>query len=266
MKTSGKFLSQILEYFLIANFGFLSLDIYLAHSVNSFAEWTQWIPFFLSIGAALFLGISGVVTKFNLQKGIYKWVGILIGSISILTGAAGVYYHLHSQFFQIMSIKSLVYTAPFVAPMAYCGLGFLLVMNRMVQADKMEWGQWVLFFALGGFLGNFILALCDHAQNGFFYGTEWIPVVASAFAVTFLFVSILKDSSASVLKIIGLLMIVQIAVGSLGFAFHFLADFSRADGFSIDDFTYGAPIFAPMLFANLATLALLGIWHRLQFE
>ena len=42
--------------------------------------------------------------------------------------------------------------------------------------------------ALGGFFGNFVLSLTDHAANGFFARTEWIPVISSAFATGFLLV------------------------------------------------------------------------------
>jgi hypothetical protein len=31
--------------------------------------------------------------------------------------------------------------------------------------------------------GNFALSLTEHAENGFFHWTEWIPVASSAFAV-----------------------------------------------------------------------------------
>jgi hypothetical protein len=66
---------------------------------------------------------------------------------------------------------------PFAAPLAYTGLGFLLIMNRMVVSDSIEWGQWVLLVALGGFIGNFVFSLTDHAENGFFYSIEWGPVL-----------------------------------------------------------------------------------------
>ncbi len=33
-----------------------------------------------------------------------------------------------------------------------------------------------------------------------------------------------------------------------------------------DNFIYGAPVFAPLLFANLAILALIGIWEMLAFK
>jgi hypothetical protein len=107
-------------------------------------------------------------------------------ALAILIGLTGVVLHLDSRFFHDRTIKSLVYAAPFAAPLAYTGLGLLLIMNRMVDSESEEWPRWVILLGLGGFAGNFIFSLTDHAQNGFFHWTEWIPVWSSAFAIGFL--------------------------------------------------------------------------------
>ena len=52
---------------------------------------------------------------------------------AIAIGLVGVVLHLDSRFFHERTIKSLVYAAPFAAPLAYTGLGLLLIMNRMVD-------------------------------------------------------------------------------------------------------------------------------------
>ena len=75
---------------------------------------------------------------------------------------------------------------PFAAPLAYTGLGLLLLLDRMVDAADLDWARWVVLLALGGFVGNFVLTLADHAQNGFFHPSEWIGVVAGAVAGGFL--------------------------------------------------------------------------------
>ena len=49
-------------------------------------------------------------------------------------------------------------------------------MNRMVDLRSAEWSHWVLLLTTGGFFGNFVLSLTDHATNGFFSSAEWIPV------------------------------------------------------------------------------------------
>ncbi len=43
-------------------------------------------------------------------------------------------WHLRGDFFQEQTLKNLVYTAPFAAPLAYTGLGLLLILDRMVDA------------------------------------------------------------------------------------------------------------------------------------
>ena len=78
----------------------------------------------------------------------------MAGWTSVAVGAAGLLDHLDDAFFEDQPLKNLVYTAPFVAPLAYCGPGHLSIMNRMVAAGTVEWGRWVLSLALGGFAGN----------------------------------------------------------------------------------------------------------------
>ena len=65
-------------------------------------------------------------------------------------------------------------------------------MNCTVHGESIEWGKWIVFMALGGFFGNFVLSLCDHAQNGFFNRSEWIPIFTSAIAVGFLMMALLQ--------------------------------------------------------------------------
>ena len=55
----------------------------------------------------------------------------MVGGSAILIGLTGVVLHLDSSFFYERTIRSLTYSAPFAAPLAYTGLGFLLVLNRM---------------------------------------------------------------------------------------------------------------------------------------
>jgi hypothetical protein len=116
-----------------------------------------------------------------------------------------------------------------------------------------------MFLACGGFIGNFGLSLVDHAQNGFFYPTEWIPVVASAFAITFLMTSVVRGPDRKFDVWTGGVMMIQILVGVLGFYLHARGNLHSPFDSWWDKFIYGAPIFAPLLFANLALLALLGL-------
>src|SRR5262249_7398374 len=123
---------------------------------------------------------------------------------------------------------------------------------------------WVIFLALGGFVGNFIFSLADHAQNGFFRATEWIPVIASGFAVGFLSVPFFVQVERSFLYLCAGAMALEAIVGILGFYYHAAANFERPGPGLFNQFVYGAPALAPLLFPNLALLALIGllVLHR----
>lgn len=258
-------LGFLVELFVIANLAFLTVDNFLAHAVNRFRAWPEWIPVgFAGAGAlALALGLwlanrGGARDAWRPARG-----GALVGVLAIGVGVAGLLFHLESQFFESMSIKSLVYTAPLAAPLAYAGLGLVLLLNRMVHPESLEWDRWVVLLAGAGFVGNFALALLDHAQNGFFHAGEWIPVAAAAYAVAFLGMVVIRPEDRRILGATLALLAAQVVVGLLGFAFHLHGDLrgpAGAGGGLRDNFLYGAPVFAPLLFANLALLAGLGVW------
>ena len=62
------------------------------------------------------------------------------------------------------------------------------------------------------------------------------------------------------------LMGVQLVVGVLGFVLHILADLRGVSESLWNNLIFGAPIFAPLLFANLAILASIGLWEALDEE
>src|SRR5215831_10114837 len=168
----------LVEAFVVMNYGGLVGDIYLAHSTNRFRVPAEYIPLYFSMAAAALLA-AGLLLRPR-APAIWRYVGYVVGWAGIAVGLAGVVLHLDSRFFFERTIRSLTYAAPFAAPLAYTGLGLLLVANRLVDDRTREWADWMLLLALGGFIGNFVFSLTDHAQNGFFRQAEWIPVASSA--------------------------------------------------------------------------------------
>lgn len=248
--------AHLLELFLVGNLAFLAVDILLAHAVNRFARWQEWIPFGFSVTAALALFPAALVSwrRESLIAG-RRLVGFF-GTLSVAVGVAGLAYHLESQFLREQTLKHLVYTAPFAAPLAYCGIGTLLVLNRRYGGEA-GWAYGVLFGALGGFFGNFVLALADHAQNGFFHPVEWLAVAAPALATGFLAVLILSGVRSPVFAAwVGGVLVLQCVVGGVGFVLHNAANWP-------ENFIHGAPAFAPLLFINISILAAIGLVDRL---
>jgi hypothetical protein len=247
------------ELFALFNLAGLVPDIFLAHSTNFFRHPTEYIPLIFSMVSPIALAPAVVLLARGKLPG-WRVLGFAVGWASVLIGVGGLVLHLDSQFFQQWTLASLVYAAPFAAPLAYTGIGFLLIMNRMVDAETMEWSLWVLFLALGGFLGNFIFSVTDHAQNGFYHRTEWIPVVSSALAVGFMTVPLLIRVDRRFLQLCALLMLFQALVGIVGFGLHLRADIYGLGPTLFDRLIYGAPVFAPMLFPDLVVLAGIGLW------
>lgn len=248
-----------IEVFALLNLGGLAPDIFLAHSVNAFHSRAEYTPLVFSLAAPLLL-LPALWALATGRMALWRGLGWLVGGTAVLIGITGLVLHLQSQFFQQWTLASLVYAAPFAAPLAYTGLGSLLLMNRMVGDQESDWAQWVIFFALGGFAGNFIFSITDHAQNGFFHRTEWIPVISSAAAVGFLIVPLVLKTDRAFLRLCGWVMLAQAGVGALGFTLHALADWHDNGENLFLRIVHGAPIFAPTLFVDLAVLAGIGLW------
>jgi len=252
----------LLEAFVATNLAFLAFDIYLAHSMNDFRRPAEYIPLYFSIAAPLILVIGLAARRSHSLW--WKILGNGVGAASIAVGLAGVIFHLDSAFFYERTLKSLTYSAPFVAPLSYTGLGFLLIMNRTVKEESSEWRQWILLMTAGGFLGNFVLSLADHATNGFFSVAEWIPVWASALAVGFLITALVLPPSRSFQFLCLAILALEAFVGLWGFILHARANLAGPSIHPFANFVHGAPPFAPLLFPNLVLLGLLAFWRAAQ--
>lgn len=246
---------RVVEWFVVSNLAFLGVDILVAHRENGFQRPAEWLP-------VAFSGLATVAllpTALGIRAAVWRAVDRVVAVGAIGVGVTGMVLHLDSAFFQERTLSNLVYSAPFLAPLAYVGVGLLLLLVRMEPADSPAFGWWVVLLALGGFIGNFGMALLDHAQNGLFRWAEWIPVVAAALAVGFLLV-VLATREASFIRITYGVLALQVAVGLLGFVLHVAADLGRRTLPFVQRFVFGSPAFAPLLFADLAALAALGLW------
>lgn len=248
-----------IELFAILNIGFLTFDIFLAHSVNEFRNPAEYIPFFFSASAPAVLTFA-LAARYRWPM-VWRILGHVVGWAAVLVGFTGVILHLQSHFFYDRTIRSLTYSAPFAAPLAYTGLGFLLIVNRMVDPEREEWAQWVLFLALGGFIGNFIFSLADHAGNGFFNPLEWVPVVASAIAIGFLAVPLITRVSRVFIDVCAAILLLEAAVGVWGFILHAAGNLRGPSIHPFENFIYGAPPMAPLLFPNLMVLGIIALWQ-----
>jgi len=247
--------------FALSNIAFLGVDIALAHMANEFQRPVEWAPIVFSAIATLLL-VPGAL---GLRAALVPTLELVAGWGAIAVGVVGMVLHLQSGFFAKQTLHDLVYSAPFVAPISYVGVGLLVLLLRSKEAQERAFGSWIVLLALGGFVGNFALSVLDHAQNGFFHATEWIPVGSAAMAIGFLVVTLAMPAAMpqrACLAVLG----AQVVVGLAGFALHVGADLEASAVSRLDRFVFGAPPFAPMLFADLALLAAIGLWAGLPSE
>ena len=88
-------------------------------------------------------------------------------------------------------------------------------------------------------------------------------MVSAAFGTSFLLVALLRPEPRF-LRLTLVVMGVEAVVGVIGFALHLHADLHHPGEPLRDRLIYGAPVFAPMLFADMALLAAIGVWGLLQ--
>jgi len=259
----------LVEAFATSNLAFLALDTWLAHATNSFARPAEWTPVVFSAAGAATLGVNLVLARLRgtpFERGPGRAIGFAVGWAGILVGGTGLVLHLGSRFFQDLTLRSLVYSAPFVAPLSFTGLGFLVLLPRMVDPRSADWARWVLFLALGGFAWSLALALTDHAQNGFFYPAEWLAVGAAALAAGYL-VALFAAPSGSGFRRAGFVVLAfEAAIGVLGFILHDLPALHEAGEPLLYRVVFGAPKFAPLLFTDLAALGAIGLVGLLERE
>lgn len=251
--------------FVALNFLFLIVDILVAHSYNHFEVPAEWVPVVYSAVAGAALLIYALIEQ---PSRIFKTLMHFILWIGVLVGVVGFFLHFKGATFREFSLKSLVYAAPLVAPFAYSGLAFVALFTDGFCAHFGEYRKRILFFLTGaGFLGNFLLSVFDHARNGFFVTTEWVPVFVAAFTCVVLFWAAFKKSlSFEDAVTVHLALGLAILTGLIGFVLHLVADLHSLMPDFKDKFIYGAPIFAPLLFCDIAFLGVLAALMRDDFK
>ena len=248
------------EVFAILNVGFLTFDIYLAHSVNQFRNQAEYIPLFFSATAPLLL-IVALAVRYR-WPAVWKDLGYLVGWIAVLVGLTGVILHLESHFFYERTLRSLTYSAPFAAPLAYTGLGFLLIMNRMVDSESIEWAQWVLLLDAGRLYRKFYLQPCRSCRQRIFQSAgvgacrcqrhrgRLSSRAAPDARLSCLRRSVRADSCCSKRESDSGASSCTPPANLRGPSVH-----------AFDNFIYGAPPMAPLLFPNLMLLGIIALWQ-----
>lgn len=255
----------------------MGLETYLAHVMNGTIRFNEWIPIVCGPLFAMMLVISFINAKRKTQLALGLTTLALLGSM--IVGLLGTYFHVLRAIRPLaasgdrLSLGLLVWGAPAFAPPTFVLVGVLgcvALANTDGQKQGGAYGQVLIrrlplskdkiYFALAslGVLIATVSSLFDHLRGGFENPWLWVPTLSGLLGmVTALVLAMVKQPHRGDLTIYTGVMGLLLGVGPLGLLFHILHDLGPGGSITIERFLRGAPVLAPMVFANMALMGLI---------
>jgi hypothetical protein len=259
---------------------FLSVDIYLAHSINGTLKSNEWIPIIFGFVAGVLLLLAGVIA-FK-QRPLATILANLIFLGSIIVGLMGVRFHLARTVLltnpqgQAESVNALVWAPPVLGPLFFVLIGVLGISAAWIESPpdsgrllllgkrsiQMPYSKTRAYFLIVGImiLATLISSVLDHTRINLQNPWVWLPLAAGLFgtAVAISLGFIAKPTRGD-LTIYAAAMIMLILVGLIGALLHIHTNLIPRGTIIVERFLRGSPLLAPLLFANVGLLGLLAL-------
>ncbi len=253
----------------------LGVETYLSHLISGTIVTREWIPILFGPAAGVLLLLAGLLA-FR-KRALASALATLVLLASMAVGVLGAYFHFvrailpYAPAGERISLPLLMWAPPILGPLAFAGIGLLGISAawREIPPEsgilrlpggirlKMPYPKTraYLFMVALGALTTMISSVFDHARTGFANPWLWAPTLAGVFAtVVTAALAALPDPAPDEVRVYVFSMALLILTGLLGVAFHFQADVLTRGGIVAERFLRGAPILAPMLFADV------GLW------
>jgi hypothetical protein len=256
---------------------FLGVDTYLAHGANLTIRPDEWIPIVFGPVAGACLLLAGLLALRRRSLAALLATGIFIASIVV--GVLGVYFHLEHGLLpdappgHRVSIGLLIWAPPVLGPMVFALVGILGISAAWVEEPpesgllrvfgrrlQLPYPKTQAYFYIVGMasLATVISSVLDHARLDFADPWLWLPTGAGVFgtvtAVTL--AAIDRPTRADLLTYTGAMLLLM-GVGGIGALLHVRANLTAEGLVVVERFLRGAPVLAPLLFANVGLLGLL---------
>lgn len=253
----------------------IGVETYLAHSITDKMVPGEWIPIIFGPLAGVILLVAGLIAfRKRMTANI---IGSVVFIASILVGLLGSYFHLRRMILfyapvgQQVSWSLLTFGPPLLGPITFTLVG-ILGLSAAWQEDPVGSGRLALpggkhlqmpfsktrayFFLVGlGTLITVISSVMDHSHTGFVNPWVWVPVVVGVFGATvILLLGIFDEPTRADLTTYTATMALLILTGLLGSGLHIARDLTSLGTIVGERFIRGAPVMAPMLFANMGAL------------
>lgn len=259
------------------NMGSTGLDVYLAHSIGTVQNAFMHIPILyapLGVTTAALLGLS------PRRPPLLVWAHIAVMLMGITVGIVGFAFHLRTVMLPSGEFiwGGLIFSAPVLAALAFSGISGLGICAAIEEVSP---GRYLLpgllevsvgltkrqlYFQFIGFgvTAATISAAIEHAQEGYLSWTMWLPVAAGGLCAGALIGhSLRREPPLGELLAVAGAALLAVPLGILGFAFHASFDAAATGTISLERMVHGAPLFAPLLFADLGMLALIAAGRKM---
>jgi hypothetical protein len=270
---------QFLLLLVVASEMFIGLEHYMAHSFSGTIVLREWIPIIYAPAAALLLMLTGLVAARRHPLPAFVGCLSLLGSVAV--GLLGVYYHVVRAILPSgppgvrVTLSQLVWAPPILGPLFLSLVGLLgvIALWREIPSGSGIFqlaGQQmrlplsktrVLFILVAlGILAATSASVLDHARTHFENPWLWLPTAVGAFGtvVVMAWAGIEQPTRTDLLTLVTALFLL-LAIGPLGLVLHVEANLVTQNAFVVERFLRGAPIFAPMLFTNMAMFGMVAL-------
>lgn len=271
---------QVMLLLMAVNMVFLGVDTYLAHSLSGTIRPLEWIPIIFGPVAAGLLLLGGLIAL--RRRPLANLIGAAVFSASFIVGILGAFFHIRRAILlgspagYLNELNLFVWAPPFMAPLAFC-LVALMGLSAIWAEDPPDsgrlrlWGgrslslpysktQAYCFMVSLGVVIALVSSTLDHSRTGFTNPWLLIPLSAGVFTMTVALVVGFQDlPSRADLVTFTAAMGVLILTGLVGAYLHLQEDLVAQAVVLPERFLRGAPILAPMLFANFGLLGFIAL-------
>jgi hypothetical protein len=257
----------------------LGVETYLAHLISGTVVPNEWIPIIFGPMAGMILVLAGLMAIRH--RIIATVLASLVFFGSIIVGFLGAYFHLVRAMIpfaesQPLTVPLLVWAPPLLGPFTFALVG-LLGLSAVWLEDPVDSGRLLLlggksiqfpysktkafFFITGlGALATTISSVLDHARTDFSNPWLWLPTAIGIFTTI---IAVMLGATDQPTRwdyyIYTIAMLSMMLIGATGTVLHISQNLTSQGVFVADRFLRGAPILAPLLFADIGMIGLVAL-------
>lgn len=274
---------QVMLLMLALNQLLLGFETYSAHIISGTIVPREWIPIIFGPLAGLTLIAAGVIAFRH--RGLAVVIGNVVFLASIVVGLLGGYYHILRAALpaappgEQLSTLLFIWAPPVIAPFTFALVGVLGMCTVWIESPP-DSGTLLLFggrkvtlplnktriyfFLIGaGCLATLLSSVLDHARTNYTNPWLWLPtaigVFTSAVAIS---LGMIEKPSRFDLTTYTAAMLLMIITGALGSYLHYRQNLTSQGVLVLERFIRGAPLLAPMLFADMGGLGLIALFDQ----